>query len=70
MLLISLLAHWVANINLFKRLITLKSNLKTVAIGFYIVEIAKKLILTTFLANSSNNLILYTLFALSLVVLL
>ena len=59
-----------ANINLFRRLITLKSSLGIVVIGSYIVEIAGRPIFTTSLADSSGNLVLFTLFALFLAVLL
>jgi len=55
--------------NLSRRLITLKSNLGTAAIGFYIVETAEKPILTTFSANSFGNLVSSILFVLSLAVL-
>jgi len=58
MLLIGLLARQAANINLFKSLITLKSNLKIVAIGFYKVKIAKRPIFITFSTNNSNSLVL------------
>ena len=67
-LLIGLLVYQVANINLFRRLITLKSNLGIVAIGFYKIGIVKKPIFITFLANSFNSLVLFTLSALFLAV--
>ena len=54
-----------ANINSFKRLIILKSSLKTVVIGSYIVGIAGKPIFKTFLVNSSSNSVLFTLSILS-----
>ena len=59
-----------ANINSFRRLITLKFSLGTAAIGFYVVGIAKRSIFATSSANSSGNLVLSTLSALSLAVLL
>ena len=69
-LLIDLLVCQVANIKLFRRLITLKSNLGTAAIGSYIVGTVGRPILATSLANSSGNLALSTLSTLSLVALL
>jgi hypothetical protein len=60
----------VANINLSRRLITLRSNLGIAAIGSYKVGIVERPILITSLANSSSSLVLSTLFTLSLVVLL
>jgi len=70
MSLIGLLTRQVVNINLFKRLITLKSSLGIAAIGFYKVGTAEKPIFITFSTNSFNNLVLSILSALSLVVLL
>jgi len=70
MLLIGSLARQVVNINLFKKLITLKSNLRIVAKSFYEVRIAKKPIFITSLANSFSNSILSTLSALFLSILL
>jgi len=67
---IGLLARQMANINSLGRLITLSSSLGTAAIGSYIVRTTGRLILVTSLANSSSNLALSTLSALSLVVLL
>ena len=58
------------NINFLEKLITLKSSSGTAAIGFYIIRMVEKSILTTSLANSSSNLVLFTLSALSLAVLL
>ena len=58
-----------ANINLSRRLITLRSSLGIAAIGSYKVGMAGRPILITSLANSSSNLALSTLSALSLVVL-
>jgi len=58
MLLISSPARRAANINLFGRLITLKSSLGTVAIGFYEVGTVKKPILITPLADSSGSSVL------------
>jgi hypothetical protein len=68
-LLIGSLARRAANINSLGKLITLRSSLGTVAIGSYIVGIVGRPILTTSLANSSSNLVLYTLSTLSLAVL-
>ena len=59
-----------ANISSLGRLTTLRSSLGTVAIGSYIVEIVGRSILITSLTNSSSNLVLSTLSALSLAVLL
>ena len=67
-LLIGLLVRQAVNINLFKRLITLKSNSGTVAIGSYKVGIVGRPILITSLANSSGSLVLSTLSTLSLAV--
>ena len=58
------------NINLSERLITLKFSLRIVVIGFHIIEMAERPIFTTSLINSFSNLVLFTLSALSLVVLL
>ena len=58
-----------ANIKLSGKLIILKSNLGTAAIDSYIVGMVKRPIFVTFLANSSSNLALLTLSALSLTVL-
>ena len=69
-LLIDLLVCQVANIKLFRRLITLKSNLGTAAIGSYIVGTVKKPIFIISSADSSSNLILFTLSTLSSAVLL
>jgi len=66
--LIGLLARRAANINSFRRLITLRSSLGTAAIGSYKVGIAGRPILITSLANSSGSLVLSTLFTLSLAV--
>ena len=68
MLLIGLLARQAANINLTRRLITLKSSLGTAAIGFYKVGTAERPICVTSLANSSGSLVLSALSALSLAV--
>jgi len=68
-LLIGLLVRRAANINLFRRLITLRSSLGTAAIGSYKVGTAERPIFITSLANSSGNLVLFILSALSLVVL-
>ena len=57
------------NINLFKRLITLKSSLGIAAIGFYKVGIAGRPIFITSSANSFGSLVLSTLSALSSAVL-
>ena len=57
------------NINLYKRLTTLKSNLKTTAINSYKVGTVKKPIFITSLANNSSSSVLFTLSALSLAVL-
>ena len=59
-----------ANINLSRRLITLRSSLGIAAIGSYKVGIVGRPILITSLANSSSSLVLSTLSALSLAVLL
>jgi hypothetical protein len=67
--LIGLLARQAANINLSRRLITLRSSLGTAAIGSYKVGTAGRPILITSLANSSSSLVLSTLSTLSLVVL-
>jgi len=69
MLLIGLLARQAANINLFRRLITLKSSLKTAAIGSHKVGTAGRPILITSSANSFSSLVLSTLSALSSAVL-
>ena len=58
------------NISLSGRLITLKSNLEIVAIGFYKEGIAGRPIFITSLANSFSSLVLSTLSTLSLAVLL
>ena len=68
-LLIGLPAHQVANINLFRKLITLKSSLGIAAIGFYKIGTVKRPILVTSSTNSFSSLILSTLFILSLVIL-
>jgi len=60
----------VANINLSRRLITLRSSLGIVAIGSYKVGTVGRPILITSLANSSSSLVLSTLSTLSLAVLL
>ena len=67
-LLIGLLARQAANSNLFRKLITLKSNSRIVAIGSYVVGAAKMSIFATFLANNSGSLVSSTLSALSLAV--
>jgi len=59
----------VANINLSRRLITLRSSLGIVAIGSHKVGTVERPILITSLANSSGSLVLSTSSALSLVVL-
>ena len=59
-----------ANINLSRRLITLRSSLGIVAIGSYKVGTVGRPILITSLANSSSSLVLSTLSTLSLAVLL
>jgi len=64
-LLISLLARQAVNINLSRRLITLRSSLGIAAIGFYIIGTVGRPILITSLANSSSNLVLSTLSTLS-----
>jgi len=69
MLLIGSLARQAANINLFRRLITLRSSLGIAAISSYKVGIAKRPIFITSSANSSSSLVLSTLFTLSLAVL-
>ena len=51
-----------------QQLITLKSNLRIAAIGFYKIKIVKRPIFITFLVNSFSSLVLFTLFTLSLVV--
>ena len=68
--LIGLLVRWVANINLSGRLITLRSSLGIVAIGFYKVGTVKRPILIISLANIFSSLVLFILSALFLVVLL
>jgi hypothetical protein len=60
----------VANINLSRRLITLRSSLEIVAIGSYKVGIVGRPIFIIYLANISSSLVLSTLSILSLVVLL
>ena len=57
-----------ANINLSRRLITLRSSLGIAAIGSYKVGTVGRPILITSLANSSSSLVLSTLSALSLAV--
>ena len=57
-----------ANINLFKKLITLRSSLGTAAIGSHKVGTAERPILITSLADSSGSSVLSTLSALSLAV--
>ena len=69
-LLIGLLARRVVNINLSRRLITLRSSLGIAAIDSYKVGTAGRAIFITSLANSSSSLVLSTLSVLSLVVLL
>ena len=59
-----------ADIKLFRRLISLRSSLGTAAIGSYIEGMVERPILIASSANSSGNLTLSTLFALSLAVLL
>jgi len=49
---------------------TLRFSLEITAISSYIIEIAGRPIFTISLANSSSNLVLFTLFTLSLAVLL
>jgi len=56
------------NINLSRRLITLRSSLGIAAIGFYEVGIAGRPILITSSADSSSSLVLSTLSALFLAV--
>jgi len=68
-LLISLPARQAANINLSRRLITLRSSLGTAAIGSYVIGTVGRPILITSLANSSSNLVLSTLSILFLTVL-
>ena len=68
MLLIGLLVRRAANINLSRKLITLRSSLGIAAIGSYKVGTAERPILITSLANSSSSLVLSTLSTLSLVV--
>ena len=58
------------NINLSKRLITLKSSLGIAAIGSYKIDIAKRPIFVISLANSFSSLVLFTLSALFLAALL
>jgi len=65
-----LLARRVANINLSRRLITLRSSLGIAAIGSYKVGIVGRPILITSSTNSSSSLVLSTLSTLSLAVLL
>ena len=67
-LLVGLLVRQAANINSFRRLITLRSSLGTAAIGSYKVRTAGRPILVTSLANSSGSLVLSTLSTLSLAV--
>ena len=59
-----------ANINLFRRLLTLRFNLGIVAIGSHKVGIVGRLIFIISLADSFGSLVLSTLSALSLAVLL
>ena len=68
-LLIGLLVRRVVNINLSRRLITLRSSLGTTAIDSYEVDIAGRPILVISSANSSSSLVLSTLSTLSLVAL-
>jgi hypothetical protein len=65
-LLIGLLARRVANINLSRRLITLRSSLGIAVIGSYKVGTARRPILIIASADSSGSLVLSTLSALSL----
>ena len=66
--LIGLPARQAANINLSRRLITLRSSLGIAAIGSYKVETAGRPIYITSLANSSSSSVLSTLSASSLTV--
>ena len=61
--LIGLLARQAANINLSRRLITLRSSLGIVVIGSYKVGTVGRPILIISLANSSSSLVLSTLSA-------
>jgi len=67
-LLIGLLVHQAVNNNSFRRLITLKFNLRIAAIGFYIVGTAKKSIRATSLANNFSSSVSSILSTLSLIV--
>ena len=62
-LLIGLLVRRAANINLFGRLITLRFNLGTAAIGFYKVATVGRPIFVISSANSSGSLVLFILSA-------
>jgi len=68
--LISLLVRQAANINSFRKLITLRFNLGIVVIGSYKVGTAERPIFITSSTNNSSNLVLSTLSILFLAVLL
>jgi len=68
--LIGSLVRQAANINLSRRLITLKSSSEIAAIGSYKVGTVKRPIFVTSSANSFSSSVLSTSSALSLVVLL
>ena len=68
--LIGLLIRQVININLFGKLIILKSSLNIAAIGFHKVKTARRPIFITSLADNSSNSVSSTLSTLFLTVLL